>query len=146
MVFNGGSYFSSVFSRENISALLVSGAKFQETESDYLGQLIVTPEIIAKKIKAMEVSKSHGVDGIPPRLLMETVEQISIPIVRVFNLSLKDGVVPVKWKEANIIPLFIKGSRNKSENYRAVSLASVICILLQRLIKDHIVDFLVRHK
>ena len=63
-----------------------------------------------------------------------------------FNLSLKDRVVPFEWKEANIIQLFKKGSRNKSENYRPVSLMSVICKLLERLIKDHMVDFLVRHK
>ena len=33
-----------------------------------------------------------------------------------------------------------------SEDYRPVSLTSVICKLLERLIKDHMVDFLVRHK
>ena len=60
----------------------------------------------AKKIKAMKDNKSPGVDGIPPRLLMETVEQISIPLSSVFNLSLKEGVVPFEWEEANIIPLF----------------------------------------
>ena len=102
--------------------------------------------MVAKKIKAMKDNKSPGVDGIPPKLLMETVEQISIPLSRLFNLSLKEGVVPVEWKVANIMPLFKKGSRNKSENYRPVSLTSVICKLLQRLIKDHMVDFLVRHK
>ena len=81
---------------------------------DYLGQLIVTPEMVAKKIKAMKHNKSPGVDGIPPKLVMEPVEQISIPLARVFNLSLKEGVVPFEWKEVNIIPLFKKGSRNKS--------------------------------
>ena len=85
----------------------------QEAKSDYLGQLIVTPEMVAKKIKAMKDNKSPGVDGIPPKLILETVEQISIPLARVFNLSLKEGVVPFEWKEANIIPLFKKGSRNK---------------------------------
>ena len=83
---------------------------------------------------------------IPPKLLKETVEQISIPLARVFNLLLKEGVVPFEWKEANIIPLFKKGSRNKSENHRPVSLTSVICKLLERLIKDNMVDFLVKHK
>ena len=73
-----------------------------------MGQLVVTSEMVAKKIKAMEANKSHGVDGIPPKLLMGAVEQISIPLARVFNLSLKEGVVPFEWKEANIIPLFIK--------------------------------------
>ena len=139
-------YFSSVFTKEDISSLPVADAKFQGAKSDYLGPLLVTPELVAKKIKAMKDNKSPGVDGIPPKLLMETVEQISIPLARVSNLSLKEGVVPFEWKEANIIPLFKKGSRNKSENYRPVSLTSVICKLLERLIKDHMVDFLVKHK
>ena len=139
-------YFSSVFTKEDISSLPVADAKFQGAKSDYLGPLVVTPELVAKKIKAMKDNKSPGVDGVPPKLLMETVEQISIPLARVFNLPLKEGVVPFEWKEANIIPFFKKGSRNKSENYRPVSLTSVICKLLERLIKDHMVDFLVKHK
>ena len=139
-------YFSSVFTKEDISSLPVADAKFQGAKSEYLGPLVVTPELVAKKIRAMKDNKSPGVDGIPPKLLMETVDQISIPLARVFNLSLKEGVVPFEWKEANIIPLFKKGSRNKSENYRPVSLTSVICKLLERLIKDHMVDFLVKHK
>ena len=139
-------YFSSVFTKEDISSLPVADAKFQGAKSEYLGPLVVTPELVAKKIRAMKDNKSPGVDGIPPKLLMETVDQISIPLARVFNLSLKEGVVPFEWKEANIIPLFKKGSRNKSENYRPESLTSVICKLLERLIKDHMVDFLVKHK
>ena len=63
-----------------------------------------------------------------------------------FNLSLEEGIVPLEWKDANITPLFKKGSRNKSENYRPVSLTSVICNLLERLIKDHLVDFVVKNK
>ena len=102
--------------------------------------------MVAKKIKEMKDNKSLGVNGIPPKLLMETVDQISIPLARVFNLSLKEGVVPFEWKEANIIRLFKKDLRNKSDNYRSVSFKSVICKLLERLIKDHMVDFHVRHK
>ena len=69
--------------------------------------------LVAQKTKAMKDNESPGVDGIPPKLLMETVEKISILLATVFNLSLKEGVVPFQWKEANIIPLFKKGSRNK---------------------------------
>ena len=56
-------------------------------------------------------------DGIPPKLLLEIIEQISIPFATVFNLSLEEGIVPLQWKKANSIPLFKKVSRNKSENY-----------------------------
>ena len=102
-------------------------------------------EPLGNTIKAMKANKSPGVDGIPQKLLMETVEQISIPLAKVLNLSLKEGVVPFEWKEANIVPLFKKGSRDKSDNYRPVSLTSVNCKLLERLIKYYMVDFLVRH-
>ena len=71
-------YFSSVFNREDISSLPAPDARFQEAKLDYLGQLIVNPVMVAKKIKAMKENKSPGVDGIPPKLLM----------------SLKEGVVP----------------------------------------------------
>ena len=50
--------------------------------------------MVAMKIKAMKDNKSPGVDGIPPKPLMETVEQVCIPLARVFNLSLKEGIVP----------------------------------------------------
>ena len=132
--------------REDISILPVLETKFKGREFDYLGQLIVTPTIVAMKIRDMKDNKSPGMDGIPPKLLLEIVEEISTPLATVFNLSLEEGIVPLEWKEANIIPLFKKGSRNKSENYRPVSLTSVICKLLERLIKDHLVDFLVKNK
>ena len=57
-------------------------------------------------------------------------------------MSLQEGIVPLEWKEANIIPLFKKGSRNKSVNYRPVSLTSVICKVLETIIRD----FLIKHK
>ena len=58
--------------------------------------------MVAKKIRDMKDNKSPGVDGIPPKLLLEIVEQISTPLATVFNLALEEGVVPLEWKEANI--------------------------------------------
>ena len=98
--------------------------------------------MVAMKIRDMKDNKSPGMDRIPPKVLLEIVEQM---LATVFNLSLEEGIVPLELKEANIVPLFKKGSRNKSENYRPVSLTSVICKLLERLIKDHLVDFLVKN-
>ena len=42
-------YYSSVITREDISALPVPETNFEGRESDYLGQLIVTPKMVAKK-------------------------------------------------------------------------------------------------
>ena len=63
-----------------------------------------------------------------------------------FNLSLEEGIVPSEWKEANLTLLFKKGSRNKSEKYRPVSVASVVYKLLETLSRDQMVEFLVTPK
>ena len=93
---------SGVNKARKYSTLPVPDAKFQEAKLDYLGQLIVNPEMVANKIKAMNDNKSPGVEGIPPALVTETVKQISIPLARVFNLSLKVGVVPFEWKKETL--------------------------------------------
>ena len=136
-------HFSSVFIREDTISLPVPETKFNGTEGERLGQLVVTPEVVAIKINNM---KSRGVDGISPKLLKETVEQISTPLAHMFNMSLQEGIVPLEWKEANIIPVFKKGSRNKSVNYRPMSLTSVICKLLETIIRDNMMDFLLKYK
>ncbi len=46
-----------------------------------LGQLVVTPEVVASKINNMKDNKSPGVDGLSPKILKETVEQISKPLL-----------------------------------------------------------------
>ena len=101
-------HFSSVFTREDTSSLPVPETKFNGSEEVKLGQLIVTPEVVASKINNMKENKSPGVDGLSPKILKETLEQISKPLSHVFNMSLQEGIVPLEWKEANIIPLFKK--------------------------------------
>ena len=139
-------HFSSVVTREDTSSIPVPETKFKGSERERLGQLVVTPEVVVSKINNMKENKWPGVDGISPKILKETVDQISTPLAHVFNMSLQEGIVPFEWKEANIIPLFKKGSRNKSVNYRPVSLTSVICKLLETIIRDHMMDFLIKHK
>ena len=80
-------YFSSGFATEDISSRPVPVTKFDGDKSEHLGQLFVTLEMITKKIKKMKDNKSHGVDGIPPKLLKEFVEQISTRLAKVFIVS-----------------------------------------------------------
>ena len=133
-------------SRTVISYIEALNTSVRNTTTEGLGQLVVTPEVVASKINNMKENKSPGVDGISLKILKETLEQISTPLVHVFNMSLQEGIVPLEWKEANMIPLFKKGSRNKSVHYRPVSLTSVICKLLETIIRDHMMDFLIKHK
>ena len=62
-----------------------------------------------------------------------------------FNLSLREGTVPHEWKHANVVPVLKKGNRCNAENFRPVSLTSVVCKLIESLLRDHMVDFLERN-
>ena len=122
MAENLNEYFSSVFIRENIRALPVPETTFEGRESCYFGQLIATQQMVAKNIMDKIDNTSPGMDGIPPKLLSVLVEQISIPLATVFNVSLEGRVVPLEWKEEN--------TKSKSKNHRPVNVTSVICKLL----------------
>ena len=61
-------HFSSVFTRED-SSLTVPKTKLNGSEGERLGQLVVTPEVVASKINNMK-------DGISPKTLKEIVEHI----------------------------------------------------------------------
>ena len=100
---------SSVFTREDTSSLPVPETMFKGSEGERLGQLVVTPEVAVSQIINMKEIKSPGMDGISPKILKETVQQISTPLAHVFNMPLQEGIEPFEWKEANLIPLFKKG-------------------------------------
>ena len=90
-------YHSSVFTMEYINALPVAEITFEGGESDYLGQLIVTPKMVAKKIRNMKDDESPGVDGNSPKLLLEIVEEISILLTTLFNRACKSRARKRGW-------------------------------------------------
>ena len=86
-------HFSSVFTREATSSIPVPDTKFKGSEGERLGQVVVTPEVVAIQINNMKENKSPGLDGIAPKILKETVEQICTPLAHLFNMSLQEGIV-----------------------------------------------------
>ena len=58
---------------------------------------------------------------------------------------LQQGNIPDDWKKALVTPLFKKGNRNNPVNYRPISLTSVCCKLLERIIYSNIISHLNEH-
>ena len=50
----------------------------------------------------MKENKSPGVDGLSPKILKETIEQISKPLAYVFNMSPQEGIVPLNGKKQTL--------------------------------------------
>ena len=64
----------------------------------------------------------------------------------IFNFSLESGQVPEDWRVANVISLFIKGSREELGNYRPISLTSVVGKVMETLIMDEMRNHLNKYK
>jgi hypothetical protein len=65
------------------------------------------------------------------KLLKETASIIAPSLCKLFNKSLHLGVVPEEWKLANVVPVFKKGDKGKTENYRPISLLSIVSKVLE---------------
>ena len=49
-----------------------------------------------------------------------------------------EGCIPQDWKMAYVSPIFKKGATTKAENYRPISLTSIVCKLMESFVKDSI--------
>ena len=88
----------------------------------------------------IKAGKSQGPDLIHPRLLKETSNCIALPLSKLFRQSLEEGKLPEEWKIANVTALFKSGERQLPENYRPISLTSAVGKLLERIIRNEIVN------
>ena len=78
-------------------------------------------------------------------MLYNIRESLVAPLTLIYDKSLKDGILPDCWKEATVVAIHKKGSKRDVRNYRPVSLTSVICKMLEAIIKNHILHHLELH-
>ena len=98
-----------------------------------------TKEDVIKQLEKLQVDKSPGVDDIHPNLLYEARIEIGEALANLFKKSINSGELPRDWKDAVVVPLFKKLTctrRSSPGNYRPVSLTSIICKVMERMIKD----------
>lgn len=63
-----------------------------------------------------------------------------------FNKSLEEGKIPEQWRLANVVPLNRKGPKRNPENYRPISLTSVVSKLMEKIVRDKIVVHIENNK
>jgi hypothetical protein len=140
------SYFSSVFTEERKENMPEIKKAFLGGKNQELSNIRFTEEMVSSKIKNLNNNKAPGDDCFTPLLLKEIKDTICQPLTEIFKSSLSEGVVPLAWRQANVTPIFKKGSRQAPGNYRPISLTSHIGKLMESLLKDSIVEHLKNHK
>ena len=135
------SQFASVFTDESIGNL----PRTQVYRGASMEVLQVTADIVCKKLTGLNPNKSAGPDGLHCRVLKETAEQVAAPLALIFNKSLTEGRVPTDWKHATVTPIYKrKGEKTNPVNYRPISLTCVVCKLLESIIREELLSFILQ--
>ena len=73
-------------------------------------------------------------------------EVLAIPLTRIINFSVEEGVFPEIWKVGVVTPVLKKGSPLEKSNYRPVSCLSVLSKVLEKIVCDQITDYMEKYK
>ena len=130
-------YFKSVFCKDNSILPQVS------TEPSKMGNFRIKSDEVLKELKKLNPNKALGPDNISPKMLKLAASELAYPLSVVFNVSLETVELPSDWKPSNIVPLFKKGSKTNPRNYRPVSLTSVVCKYLERILNRKLLFYLI---
>ncbi|KAJ8047901.1 hypothetical protein HOLleu_00012 [Holothuria leucospilota] len=125
-------YFVSVFTKESS----VLGTCRDSDNSSLVSDGVFSEEVVCNKLKSLKASKAPRPDGIHPAILHGCYEILSVPLCIIFQKFLDSNFVPADWRIANVTPIFKKGDRSFPCNYRPVSLTSVVCKVMESVIKD----------
>ena len=105
-----------------------------DSQFDNLSDIHVQPADVEEILKNIVIGKASGPDCINTKVLKECATELSVPLCNLFNSSLRSNKFPSLWKKANVVPIFKKGDASNPQNYRPISLLSVLGKVFERIV------------
>ena len=135
-------YFGGVFTAEPDGDM----PTFEERDyEDILSSLNITEDMVLEKLCKMKINKSPGPDSIHPRVIREISKELCKPLQIIFQVSLTTHTLPDDWKHGQVTAIYKKGAKTKAQNYRPVSLTSVVCKTLESIVRDSIIKHMIKN-
>ena len=138
-------YFSTCFNRSHPPLSSIHVDSSSPSNDSNLDDIYCTVSEVEELLWGLEVSKASGPDMISAQFLKHTACSIAPSITNLFNLSLRVGRIPDKWKESMITPIPKSVAKSSDPgNYRPISLTCLLCELLEKhvygLMYEHLIN------
>ena len=100
--------------------------------------LYLSKELLLNEFAALDTKKSMGADNVHPKFLSECRYELAKILCSLMQNSWDKGEIPDDCKCANIRAIH----KSESNIYRPVSLISICCKIMEKVIRRHLFDFL----
>ena len=138
-------FFSQCFNHA-FPPLSSEGEQLNLTDNDCPGHLLCNKDIVLDLLLSLDTSKASGPDGISAKMLKNTATSIYRSVTKIFNQSISTGQVPSGWKSSLVVPVPKTSDHLQNpNNYRPISLLSILSKVLEKHIYSLIVNFLAEH-
>ena len=98
-------------------------------------EFVIDRAVVEEKMSRINIHKSPGPDGLQNWILRDFCAQLAGPVCAIFNASIREGFVPGRWKEANVVPVpKAHPPRSIESDLRPISLTSTLGKLLESIV------------
>ena len=102
----------------------------------------LTVYAVYKKFKAINERKAAGLDKIPCKLFRISAEIVAPSLTQIFNKTISTSIFPTDWKLARVTPIFKKGKKDDMNNYRPISVISVVAKIFEKFTFEQLYEYL----
>lgn len=132
-------HFKSILDKDVGTGL--GEAVSEDVDNEDLDRPISKEEILFA-IRKLKNSKAPGQDGLIAEFFKHFNDTAMEFLVTLFNILFTNGIYPNNWTESVILPLFKKGDKNNTHNYRGISLSDVISKLYSSVINKRLTEWI----
>ena len=118
--------FSDYLRNSNINSLLLNP---------------VTEKEISEIINKISNGKAAGPNSVPNDILEEYKDILKVPLTIIINISFMTGRFPKQCEIAHITPVYKKGDKLDTSNYRPISLLSNISKIIEKIMYSRLYKF-----
>jgi hypothetical protein len=102
--------------------------------------IVINAKGVFKLLKDLNPHKATVPDCIPSFILKSAADDLAPILTQLYQYSQAEGEIPSDWRDAHIVPVFKKGEKHLPSNYRPISLASIVCKVLEHIIHSNIMS------
>jgi len=130
--------------RDSTTQLIAGPRPFRVCASALELRPATLPEL-STAISQMSGSRAVGIDGVPLHAVKKCFPVIAPHLLHLINCSIVTRTFPDAWKTARVTPVYKAGDRADLNNFRPISILSVLSKITEKVVCIQLTSYLLEH-